>query len=94
MDPRTMSWLVKLLLGLCLMNSLAIAVVASAESGENRSMIGGTFSAPVSYAGKFYFVSTTGVLFEVSPVFSQVKKLYDGKKQTIGSLTLAQEKLF
>lgn len=63
------------------------------DSQDMRSKIGSTFSAPVSYEDKYYFVATTGVLFESNKDFSQVNKLYAGKRQTIGALTLSQDNL-
>lgn len=65
-----------------------------ADVQDTRALIGSTFSAPVSFNGKFYFVATTGVLYESDPEFKNVTKLYEGKKQTLGSLTLAEGKLF
>ena len=58
-----------------------------------RSKIGTTFSSPVTYNGKYYFVATTGVLFESDKEFKQAQKLYEGKRQSIGSLTLFEDKL-
>lgn len=59
-----------------------------------RSKIGTTFSAPVSYNGKYFFVATTGVLYESDKEFKQIQKLYEGKRQSIGSLTLVENMLF
>ena len=76
---------------------LAFALIngaAQADNQEIRSKIGSTFSAPVSFGDKFYFVATTGVLFEADKAFKVVTKLYEGKKQTLGSITLAEDKLY
>ena len=41
-----------------------------------------------------YFVSTAGVLFEADPELKSVKKLYEGKKNTNGALTLSGDILY
>lgn len=58
-----------------------------------RSQIGSTFSAPVAWGNNYYFVATTGVLYEANKDFSAVAKLYEGKKQSLGTLLLHQDKL-
>lgn len=63
------------------------------QAQDLRSKIGATFSAPVSYNGKYYFVATTGVLFEADKNFKQADKLYEGKRQTMGTPTLFEDKL-
>jgi len=67
---------------------------AQADNQDVRAKIGSTFSAPVIYGNKYYFVATTGVLFEADKDFKKVTQLYDGKKQSLGALTLADNKLF
>jgi hypothetical protein len=67
---------------------------AQADTSNIRAKIGSTFSAPVSVGDKFYFVATTGVLFESDKNFKVVTKLYEGKKQSLGNLTLIDQKLF
>ncbi|MFZ4714926.1 MAG: hypothetical protein ACOYL6_14500 [Bacteriovoracaceae bacterium] len=59
-----------------------------------RTFIGSTFSPPVAFEGKIYFVATTGVLYEGAPDLSTVTKLFIGKKQTLGNLTLHDGILF
>ena len=67
--------------------------VVRADTQDNRAKIGSTFMSPVSYNGKYYFVATTGVLFESEKDFSKLNQLYVGKKQSIGSITLDGDKL-
>lgn len=67
--------------------------IAVADTQDNRAKIGSTFTAPLIYNGKYYFVATTGVLFEAEKDFSKITELYVGKKQTIGSMTLDGDKL-
>lgn len=67
--------------------------IAVADTQDNRAKIGSTFTAPLVYKGKFYFVATTGVLFEAEKDFSKLTQLYVGKKQSIGSMTLSGDKL-
>lgn len=78
-----------LFLVLCLING-----AAQADNIDIRAKIGSTFSSPVSVGEKFYFVATTGVLFEADKKFKVVTKLYEGKKQSLGSLTVIKNKLF
>ncbi|MBA2403342.1 MAG: PQQ-binding-like beta-propeller repeat protein [Bdellovibrionales bacterium] len=65
-----------------------------ADNQDIRAKIGSTFSAPISSGDKFYFVATTGVLFEADKNFKDATKLFEGKKQSLGALTLAEGKLF
>jgi hypothetical protein len=67
--------------------------IAVADTQDNRAKIGSTFTAPLIYNGKYYFVATTGVLFESEKNFSKLTQLYVGKKQSIGSVTLSGDKL-
>lgn len=76
---------------------LALTLFNGAVQADNqdlRARIGSTFSAPVSYEGKLYFVATTGVLYEAEKDFKQATKLYEGKRQTLGAVALADNKLF
>jgi outer membrane protein assembly factor BamB len=76
---------------------LAFAVIngaAQADTTDIRAKIGSTFSAPLSVGDKYYFVATTGVLFEADKNLKAVTKLYEGKKQTLGALALIDQKLF
>jgi hypothetical protein len=59
-----------------------------------RSKIGSTFSAPVEYQQHYYFVATTGVLYESDLQFKKITKLYEGKKQTLGSVLLHHDSLY
>lgn len=79
----------RLFLSLALING-----AAQADTVDLRAKIGSTFSAPVAIGDKFYFVATSGILYEVNKDFKQATKLYEGKKQTLGSLILADGKLF
>jgi outer membrane protein assembly factor BamB len=56
-----------------------------ARAQDLRSLIGSTFSPPLSFNGKLYFVATTGVLYESNLELSVANKLYVGKKQTLGN---------
>lgn len=64
------------------------------QTTDNRVQIGSTFSPPVEYQGQYYFVATSGVLFESDPEFKKVTKLIEGKKQSMGALLLAEDKLW
>ncbi|MFA6237589.1 MAG: hypothetical protein WC635_09710 [Bacteriovorax sp.] len=55
---------------------------------SDRVAIGSTFSAPVKYENNLYFLATTGVLYKSNLDLSSPEVLFDGKKQTISSLTL------
>jgi outer membrane protein assembly factor BamB len=79
----------RLFLTLALING-----AAQADTADLRAKIGSTFSAPVEFDGKFYFVATSGVLYVADKEFKDATKLYEGKKQTLGSLNLADDKLF
>lgn len=68
--------------------------LAFADAVDVRAKIGSTFSAPIQVADKFYFVATTGVLYESDKSFKTVTKLFEGKKQTIGSMTLSDGKFY
>ena len=75
---------------------LAFALFTGAVRADNqdlRSKIGSTFSSPVLVGDLFYFVATTGVLFEASKDFKTIKKLYEGNKQTLGALVVVNDKL-
>jgi hypothetical protein len=74
--------------GLILAFALFIGV-ATAATKSNRTKIGSTFTAPISYNGKYYFVAKSGVLFESEKDFSKLTQLYVGKKLSIGSATLS-----
>lgn len=55
---------------------------------EIRKKIGSVFSSPVLYKNKYYFISTAGVLFEADKNFQQISKLFEGKKQSLGGLSV------
>jgi outer membrane protein assembly factor BamB len=59
-----------------------------ARTQDLRSFIGSTFSPPLSFGGKIYFVATTGVLYESNRELSIANKLYLGKKQTLGNVVI------
>jgi outer membrane protein assembly factor BamB len=59
-----------------------------------RSKVGSVFSVPVEYQGRYYFVSTAGVLFESSPDFKKAERLFEGKRQTLGALAVHDDHLY
>jgi outer membrane protein assembly factor BamB len=75
-------------------STISSLVLAKNNLDETRQHIGSTFSAPILYKTKLYFVATTGVLYESDLSMSQVVKLYEGKKQTMGTLTLDADVLY
>lgn len=72
---------------------LQLSANAQKPETDSRDKIGSTFSAPIEHGGKYYFVSTTGVLFESDKVFKKPLKLFEGKRQSLGSLVLHDGKL-
>ena len=71
-----------------------ISYTESRAAEDLRSKIGSTFSAPIEYQQHYYFVATTGVLYEADLQFKKVTKLYEGKKQTLGSVLLHHDRLY
>lgn len=59
-----------------------------------RSKVGSVFSAPVAHGENLYFVSTTGVLYEADSEMKKIKKLFEGKKQSTGAITLSGDTLY
>ena len=66
----------------------AFAPLHPTASSANRSQVGSTFSAPVAYEDSFYFVATTGVLYQTDKSFAVFTKLFEGDKQTTGALAI------
>ena len=63
-------------------------------NAETRARIGSTFTPPLEAGDKYYFVATTGVLYETDKTINTITKLYDGKKQTLGSMILHENRLY
>jgi hypothetical protein len=72
---------------------LQLSAYAQKTVTDSRDKIGSTYSAPIKHAGKYYFVSTAGVLLESDKEFKKPLKLFEGKRQSLGSLVLHEEKL-
>ncbi len=76
---------------LCLM---IISGVSLADTKDMGSKIGSVFSEPIAFESKIYFISTSGVLYESDNSIKKIEKLFEGKKQTLGSTTLDEGKLY
>jgi hypothetical protein len=73
----------------------ALAAPATIPAVDSlRSKVGSVFSAPVLYEKNLYFVSTTGVLYESDMDLKSVKKLYEGRMNSAGALTIAGDTLY
>lgn len=72
---------------------LLFSSLAQSATPEIRQKIGNIFTAPLLYNEKYYFVSTAGVLYESNKDLSEVNALYTGTRQTIGVMTLINDKL-
>ena len=72
---------------------LLFSSLAQSATPEIRQKIGNIFTAPLLYKEKYYFVSTAGVLYESNKDLSEVNALYTGTRQTIGVMTLINDKL-
>ena len=73
---------------------LLFSSFAKSATPEIRQKIGNIFTAPLLYNEKYYFVSTAGILYESNKDLSEVTSLYSGTRQTIGVMTLVNDKLF
>lgn len=71
----------------------AIAAKPTKEVND-RGVVGSTFSSPILYENALYFVATTGVLYRTNLDLSSPTKLFEGKKQTLGALTLVGSTLY
>ena len=61
---------------------------------DTRAKIGSTFTSPLEAGERSYFVATTGVLYEADKSIKTITKLYEGKKQTLGSMILHENRLY
>jgi outer membrane protein assembly factor BamB len=84
----------RLFFSIILFSVIPSLVLAKTNFDETRQHIGSTFSSPILYKSKLYFVATTGVLYESDFSMTQITKLFEGKKQTMGSLTLDDDVLY
>ena len=73
---------------------MAISRVTLADNNEIRAKIGSVFSEPILYESKYYFISTSGVLYESDEKIQKIEKLFEGKKQTLGAATLNDGKIY
>ena len=73
---------------------IVISRVSLADNYDIRAKIGSVFSEPILNESKYYFISTSGVLYESDEKMKKVEKLFEGKKQTLGSATVSDSKIF
>ena len=73
---------------------MAISRVTLADNNEIRAKIGSVFSEPILYESRYYFISTSGVLYESDEKIQKVEKLFEGKKQTLGAASLEDGKIY
>lgn len=60
---------------------------------RDRALVGSVFSPPLIQEGRAYFVTTAGVLVESNEDFKRPKKLFEGKRQSLGAMILADGRL-
>ncbi len=58
------------------------------EKSKDRVQVGSVYSSPIQFNRKWYFVTTAGVLVEADSDFKRPKKLFEGKRQTLGAAVL------
>ncbi|NDG84186.1 MAG: hypothetical protein EBX52_04005 [Proteobacteria bacterium] len=71
----------------------ATSATQTPNLSKDRAQVGSVFSVPVPDQGKMYFVTTAGVLVEANEDFKKPKKLFEGKRQSLGAAILVDGKL-